>query len=88
MVTKTFINNCLYFLNKIGYKYTNVSYGVTRFDNFVSLSFQIWDTNRNIIIKTFVANVCNERTFTSMQIDINKFIEENNKLLCQNLKNL
>lgn len=82
MVTKTFINKCLFFLNKVGHKYHNVSYSITRFNDFVTLGFQIWDTNRNIIVKTFVANISDEHSFTNMTVNLNKFIQENNKLLC------
>lgn len=82
MVTKTFINNCLYFLNKVGYKYNNVSYSVTRFNNFVATSFHIWDSNRNRIIKTFLENIDNSNSFENMKSNLNQFIEENKELLC------
>ena len=82
MLSKTFINKCLFFLNKVGHKYHNVSYGIVRFSSFVSISFQIWDTNRNIIVKTFLTHINGEHSFTDMTVNLNKFIQENNKLLC------
>lgn len=82
MLSKTFINKCLFYLNKVGHKYHNVSYSITRFNNFVSLGFQILDTNKNIIVKTFVAHIGGENSFTDMTVKLNKFIQENNKLLC------
>lgn len=82
MISKALINKCLFFLNKVGHKYHNVSYSIARFDNFVSLAFQIWDTNRNIIVKTFVKYVSNYISFENMKTELNEFIKDNNRLLC------
>ena len=81
MLSKTFINKCLFFLNKVGYKYINVSYGVTRFNDFIYISFQIWDANGNKIIKSFVKTINNYILFEDMKSSLNKFIEENKELL-------
>lgn len=83
MLSKTFLNKCLFLLHKVAHKYNNVSYGLTRFDNFVCISCQIWDSNMVVILKSFVTtNVHDETTFTNMSLNLIKFIEDNQELLC------
>ena len=38
MISKAFINKCLFFLNKVAHKYINATYGVTRFNDFIYIS--------------------------------------------------
>lgn len=80
-VTKSFINKCLFFLNEVGHKYINATYGVTRFNDFIYISFQIWDANETKIIKSFVKTISNYISFEDMKSSLNKFIEENKELL-------
>ncbi len=82
MLSKTFINKCLFFLNKVAHKYSNVSYGITRFDNFMSVSCQIWDKDTNCIIKSLVAHVSNEQSFINTAIKVKELIDNNKELLC------
>lgn len=82
MINKSFINKCLFFLNKVGYKYNNVSYGITRFNSFVSIFFQIWDNNRDKIIKTFAEKIASSDSFENMKMKLNEFIKYNKELLC------
>lgn len=82
MISKTFINKCLFYLNKVGHKYNNVSYGITRFNDFISLSFQIWDKDTNSILKSFVALISNEKSFVDMTIKVKEFIDNNKEVLC------
>lgn len=82
MLSKTFINKCLFFLNKVVYKYSNVSYGITRFDDFMSISCQIWYKDTNCIIKSIVAHVSNEQSFVDMTIKVKEFIDNNKEVLC------
>ena len=82
MLSKTFINKCLFFLNKTAHKYSNVSYGITRFDTFISLSCQIWDKNTDSITKSMVEHISNEQEFVNMTIKVKEFIDSNKELLC------
>ncbi len=82
MLSKTFINKCLFYLNKVAHKYNNVSYGITRFDDFISLSCQIWDKDENRIIKSIVVHISNEKSFVDMTIKVKEFIENNKEVLC------
>ena len=82
MLSKTFINKCLFFLNKVAHKYSNVSYSITRFDTFITLSCQIWDKNTDCIIETFITHISSEQSFVNMTIKVEEFIDNNKKLLC------
>ena len=82
MLSKTFINKCLFFLNKVAHKYSNVSYGITRFDDFISLHCQIWDKNTDCIVKSLVTHISGEQSFVNMTIKIEELIDNNKKSLC------
>lgn len=81
MLSKSFINKCLFYLNKKVHKYSNVSYSITRFDTFIYVSCQIWDKNTDCIIKSLVVRISNEKSFVDMTIKVKEFIDDNKELL-------
>lgn len=83
MVTKQLINKCLYLLNK-HCRYTDVSYGVHNYINYVNISIYIWDNLEKFdseIVKSFSETIHNDEDFNQLEDKIINFIKENKETI-------
>lgn len=83
MVTKQLINKCLYLLNK-HCRYTDVSYGVHNYINYVNVSIYIWNNIKKFdseIIKSFSETIHDDEDFNKLEDQIINFIKENKETI-------